>query len=258
MFAAPTATQTVQDPVQAQSLAEPGVFDAFDRSGQGVAQRRRAAIVAGGSVQRKVVQRELVASRGSGTLSGVGEGKLKQVMNTLNAMPFEEEIALTMITVDQSEGDPIVTTMPTESGEPVLFTIQTKFVESNSVQGILSKCLEQLGTVVLPGMKKADASQQVPKEEVFLAQGDRLAAEDKQEELKAKVFDFLLGTELLVAQLTKSKVADNPPELVQLMKSRLRRLRDEQGARHTWLADSRNESIEQAEVEKRLNERRAQ
>lgn len=73
MFAAPTATQTVQDPVQAQNLAEPGVFDAFDRSGKGVAQRWRATILAGSSTQRKVVPRELEASRGSGKLSGAGE-----------------------------------------------------------------------------------------------------------------------------------------------------------------------------------------
>lgn len=260
MFAAPTTTQTVQDPIQAQGLAEPDALDGFDRSGHGVAQRRRAAILAGSSVQRKVVQRELEASRGAGTLSDMAETKLQQAIDTMNEMPFEEEIAITVDTADLPAADaPIATRLSSGHGKPTRFTIRADFVETRSVEEILSLCRRQLGEVVLPAAKTAKSDVQVPKEDVFLAEGDKLHNDGKGDTsaLRAKLFDFLFRTELLVSQLTKSKSTESTHGMMTAMCDRLGKLTQEHDKQHPWISLLVRDPIRSEEVESGLQKHRA-
>jgi hypothetical protein len=186
MFAAPTTTQTVQDPVQAQSLAEPDALDGFDRSGHGVAQRRRAAILAGSSVQRKVVQRELDVTASPDGVSPESAQKLERVANTLNAMPFEQSMEIVLKTESGEKGAaPLRSKLAGEDEPTTTIFLQADYVESSPFEQILQACMNVLGSVILKN--KADPADLAKlQKETVLAECSQIA-EGYEESLKNQV-----------------------------------------------------------------------
>jgi hypothetical protein len=182
----------------------------------------------------------------------MGETKLQQAINTMNAMPFEEEIEITVDTANLPAEDlPIVTRLSSGPGEPTRFTIRADFVETGSVEDILRLCRNQLGEVVLPAAQTAKTGEEVPKEDVFLAEGDKLYNDGKGDlnALHVKLFDFLFRTELLVSQLTKSKSTETPFGMIEAMRNRVRKLTEEHGHQHPWITSLAPDAIRPNEVE---------
>jgi len=174
MLAAPTTTLTSQDPVHTQRLAEPDALDGFDRSGHGIAQRRRAAIIGTGSAWRNVAQRELEVTANP---DGVGEEsakKLERVANTLNSMPFEQSMEISLKTESGEKGaPPLRSKLAGEDEATTTIYLQTNFVESSTFEQILQSCMNTLGNVIFKN--KADPTETAKlQKETVLAECDQI------------------------------------------------------------------------------------